>query len=116
LNLFIGGLLVIGFLLLIVPGIVLLILFIKRYYLANYYLIDRNLGIKEALLQSHHETAPIAGSIWGIIGVQATFALVAGILGSISIIGAIPGVFIQLVCLYLPALRYREIKQAYSTS
>jgi len=114
LNLLLGVLLVVGFLLFIVPGIVLLVLFISRYYLANYYLVDRNLGIKQALLQSHHETAPIAGTIWGTVGVGISFSLLAGLVSAINPIAAVPAVFIQLIGLYIPALRYHEIKQAYT--
>ena len=113
LYLFLGIILLIGFLLLIIPGLVLLVLFINRYYLAEYYLMERDLSIKQALLTSHRETAPYAGSNWGIIGVQVVFSLVAGILSSAGRIGAIPAVFIQLICLYLPALRYWEIKHVY---
>jgi hypothetical protein len=111
LYLLIGLVLVIGFVLFIIPGLILGVIFINRYYLVEYYLVDRNLSIREALRASHKETADYHGSIWGIIGVQASFGLMAGIIGGISRIGAVPAIFIQLVTLFVPVLRYRELKR-----
>ena len=117
LNLLLAVIVLVGFVLIIVPGIILpLILFTSRYYLANYYLMDRDLTIKEALRQSHHETKPVVGSIWGIIGVQLVFSAVAGLLNASFRLGVLVSVFIPLVCLYLPALRYREITRFSKTS
>jgi len=109
LYLLIGLTLAIGFVLFIIPGIVLMVIFINRYYLVEYYLIDRNLSIKQALQASHHGTADYRGSIWGLIGVQASFGLLAGIISSVSRIGAVPAIFVQLVVLFMPVLRYREL-------
>lgn len=113
LNLFLLGLLFLGFLLFIVPGIILLILFINRYYLAWYYLVDRDLGIRGALATSQRETAAYVGNIWGVIGVQLSFSLVASTISAVSRLGSVVAIFIQLICLFLPALRYKEIKAAH---
>jgi hypothetical protein len=112
LNLILGILLAIGFILLIVPGLILLYLFIKRYYLVNYYVVDRRLGILQALRESHRETAEIGGVIWGTIGVQFTFSFLAAALSLLTYVGVVTAVFLQLVCACLPALRYREVKRA----
>ncbi len=115
LNIFLFVMLFLGFLLFIVPGIILLILFINRYYLAWYYLVDRDLGIRAALARSRQETAAYAGNIWGLIGVQLSFSLVASVISAVSRLGSVVAIFIQLVCLFLPALRYQEIKTAQSS-
>lgn len=68
-----------GFLLLIVPGILIL----PRLVLAPYYLIDRNLSIGDALSTAWHESKGITGPVWGIIGVYILMGLLA-----LTIIGA----------------------------
>lgn len=112
-NIFLGLLLFIGILLFVVPGVVLLILFLQRYYLVNYYLIDRDLSIKQALQQSRQETAPVAGAIWGTVGVQITFSLIAASFSVVNRVGAVPAIFVQLICLFVPVLRYQEIKRTF---
>jgi hypothetical protein len=110
LNLLIGAVILVGLLLFIIPGLFFIYLFVKRYYLSAYYLVDRNLGIWEALHASHEETADYTPAIWGLIGVQISFSLLAGIVSSVTRVGSVAAIFIQLVCLFLPVLRYREIK------
>jgi len=110
LNLAIGVTIAIGLVLFIIPGLVFIYLYIKRYYLVAYYLVDRKLSIGQALRTSREETEDYAGSIWGLIGVHITFSLLAAAIGRITIAGAAIAVFIQLVPLFMPALRYRELK------
>lgn len=112
LNILLGMAVIAGLLLFIVPGLVLIYVFIKRYYLVEYYMVDRNLSIKQALSASHHETSPYLGSIWGVIGVQFVFSISAGLVSAMGKVGSVPAIFIQLICLFLPALRYKEIKSA----
>jgi hypothetical protein len=115
-NLLIGMVLFIGFVLFIVPGFILLLLFVRRYYLVYYYLVDRRLTIGQALRQSHQETAGIGGVIWGTAGVLLTFGFMAIVLNLITYVGMVAAIFLQLVCACLPALRYQEVKRAARTS
>lgn len=96
----------IGFLLLIVPGFI----FLRRYYLAPYYLVDRNVTIREALRLSAAESKPAAGYIWGLFGVMFVLSLVGLFIGSIPLgIGAVLTTFISLSYAFGPALRYKEL-------
>jgi hypothetical protein len=98
------GLLVLGgLILLIVPGLIA----IRRYFLAPYVMMDKDVSISEALRQSAALTKPYSGSIWGILGVMLL----------ISLPSAIPvfGWAITFVLTFLysvaPALRYEELKK-----
>jgi len=110
------GIIVIGgLILLILPGLLALFIIIHRYYLAGYYLVDQDLGIRQALLRSHHETAPFTPYVWGIVGVQLTFTIIASIVsGLLFQYGPVASAFIGVICLFLPALRYHEIRHANS--
>lgn len=107
LNILVSIVLFAGFVALIIPGFI----FLRRYYLAPYYLIDRKLGILDAMRTSAHEGKPFAGRIWGTIGVMAVFSFAA------SAFDIIPYVSLLLVPLFTylyffgAALRYREISQ-----
>jgi Uncharacterised protein family (UPF0259) len=54
-----------GLLLLIVPGII----FAMRLSLAEYYLVDKNMGVMEAYKASWHATKGHMGKLWGFVGV-----------------------------------------------
>jgi hypothetical protein len=95
------GLVVLGGLLLfIVPGLFML----RRYVLAPYYLVDRNLGVFEAMRQSAADSKHFSKAIWGLLGVQLL----------VAITGIIPfaGVILQLLYLCAPAVRYYEFQDA----
>ena len=95
----VGLLVVFGLVLLIVPGVILL----KRYFLSPYYLIDRNMGIAQAMKQSAEDTKKYGG-VWGILGVVLLIALV----GAIPIVGWIGSLVLSALYLCAPALRYQE--------
>lgn len=97
-----------GLLLFVVPGII----FMRRYLLAGYYMIDQNLGVNEAMRISAQQSKSYSGSIYGIIGVNIVLAIASGFLGIIPILGAIAGVLIQFTYSFAPAVRYLEIKNA----
>jgi hypothetical protein len=86
----------VSLLLFIVPFFFML----PRYYMATYYLIDRKMGVFEALRASAAEYKKVGG-VWGLLGVQFLF-------------GMIPFANWILDILYYcaPALRYRQISQA----
>lgn len=98
-------LLAIGLFLLIVPGLIVL----RRYYLTPFYIIDQRLGIFAAMRSSHADTQPLAGYIWGTIGVGIAIAILAAFVSSLTVIGAIASAFVGLIYLFGPALRYREV-------
>lgn len=89
----------IGLLLFIIPGLFML----RRYILAPYYMLDRNLGVFDSLSASAEDSKRFAGAIWGLIGVQFLASLA----------GFIPfGFIISLLYICAPAIRYLEIKNA----
>lgn len=97
-----------GLLLFIVPGLI----FLRRYFLSPYYLIDKKLSIGQALSQSAKDSKVYAGPIWGVIGVYVLFQLGASIMGTLPVIGVILGELVTLLVLFISALRYREIQPA----
>jgi hypothetical protein len=94
--LFVGGLI-----LFIVPGLIV----IRRYFLASYYLIDKDLSIGEAMRQSAADSKQAAGSIWGVIGVSFLLALTA----IVPLIGWLVAFVLTALYSVAPALRYKEI-------
>lgn len=97
-----GLLIVLGFICLIVPGVIAL----RRYFLAPYLLVDKNLGIGEAMKQSAAISKPFSGSIYGVIGVTILLSLT----GIIPVVGSIIGALAGVVYSVAPALRYQELK------
>lgn len=98
----IGVLTLIGLILLIVPGLIV----IRRYFLAPYVMIDRNLSISKAMSESARLTKINTGAIWGIIGVMFLIAL----LGVIPLIGPLLSFGLGVLYSVAPALRYRELQ------
>ena len=99
----IGLIVCFGLILLIIPGVILY----KRYYLATYYLVDKNLSIGEAMKASATATSAHSNAIWGVIGVSFLF----GLIGIIPLIGGLIGGIMQLLYSYAPALRYSQIEK-----
>jgi uncharacterized membrane protein len=97
-----GILILLGFICLIVPGVIAL----RRYFLAPYLLVDKNLGIGEAMKQSAAISKPFSGSIYGVIGVTILLSLT----GIIPVVGSIIGALAGVVYSVAPALRYQELK------
>ena len=104
-----GLLLFIGFLLLIVPGLLLL----RRYILATYYIVDQNLSIAEAMKLSATQTKPVAGYVWGTLGVVVVILIVITLFSSLfySIAGAtvIISALLTPAYFFILALRYVDI-------
>jgi len=101
-----------GLLFFIVPGVI----FMRRYFLAGYYMIDQDLGIIEAMKASALQSKQFSGSIYGIIGVYIVLAIAAGFLGIIPIFGTIAGLLIQFIYSFAPAVRYTEIQTVTSNT
>jgi hypothetical protein len=101
-----GLIIVAGFLLLIVPGIIA----IGRLVMAPYYLVDKDLSIMQALKQSNDKAIGNMGRIYGAIGVTILVAIFANIIGAIPVIGALIGVAITIAFSLVVALRYQQLK------
>jgi len=98
-----GVLILLGLLLFIVPGIFMY----RRYILAPYYLVDKNLGIFDAMRQSAADSKEFSGPVWGLVGVTILLSLV----GNIPIIGLAASVG-QILYAFAPAKRYDEVQKA----
>jgi uncharacterized membrane protein len=96
-------LIIVGFILLIVPGFFMW----RRYMLAPYYLIDENLKIGEALKKSAQDSKPFSYAIWGIIGVYVLMWAI----GVIPIIGGLVSGVMGIVYCCAQATRYLQIKK-----
>lgn len=96
-------LIILGLLALIVPGLI----FIRRYYLAPYALIDKDLSVGEAMKESARLSKPFSGSVWGIIGVTILLSLP----GVIPIFGWLISFVLGVLYTAAPAMRYLELKK-----
>lgn len=90
-----------GLIALIVPGII----FIQRYFLAPYFLVDKNMGIKAALSASAAASKGNAGAIWGVIGVMILLSMFA----IIPLVGGVVALGLTTLYACASALRYQEL-------
>jgi hypothetical protein len=93
LNLLVGISVIGGLILLVVPGIWIAL----RLSLAQYYLVDRQMGVMDAYKASWNDTKGELGKIWGVIGV-----IILMVLPSLTIIGIIATVY--LLFMFWPAM------------
>jgi hypothetical protein len=107
LYLLIGLYISVGLIFFIIPGLIML----RRYFLAPYIMIDKKVGIKEAMDQSAAMTKPFSGAIWGIIGVM----VLIGLTNVIPFVGWMIAFTLGLLYSVAPALRYEELKKAHIT-
>ena len=92
-----------GFILLIIPGIIIL----RRYFLAPYILVDQKLGIIDSMKASAELSKPYSWSVYGVLGVTLLIAFT----GIVPIIGTLVSVLGGIVYSVAPALRYVELKK-----
>jgi uncharacterized membrane protein len=104
-----AAMLIIGFILLIVPGFIVL----RRYILTSYYIVDKDLPIGQAMKLSAAQTKPVHGYLWGTLGVYLVLSLAASLFSLIFVF--IPGATVIVTTLLVPfyyfllVLRYTEI-------
>ena len=95
-----------GLALFIVPGLI----FLRRYFLAGYFAIDENLGVREAMVRSSQASRPARRAVWSML---FCLALVAGLMYAaanlIPVYGAAVASLLSIIYVFLPALRYQEI-------
>ncbi|MEX1995426.1 MAG: hypothetical protein WD887_01485 [Candidatus Saccharimonadales bacterium] len=100
---FVGVLTVIGFVLLVVPGIILL----WRLFLAPFILVDKNTGVIESIKQSWNMTRRYAWPIYSILLLVLLIALTS----VTPVVGGLIAFVLGLLYTVAPALRYEEIKK-----
>lgn len=100
----------VGLLLLIVPGVIA----IGRVIMAPYILVDKNVGVMEALRQSNQMGKTFTGKVWAVIGVSILIAIGTGIIGAIPYIGFI-GSLVWIAFSLIVALRYFQLKNLKKT-
>ena len=101
LSICVGAIVVIGLILFIVPGLFML----RRYILAPYFLIDRNMGVFEAMRTSTELSKKYGAAVWGLIGVQ--FLLVVP--SFIPFIGSLITWILDILYYCAAAVRYEQI-------
>ena len=107
------GLTILQTLLFAVAAIALLVPFFfayRRYMLAQYYLIDRNVGIMEAFRLSAQDSITYKSPMWGLVGVSSLL-MFGGIIPFLSYVIWIG----QVLYGAAPAYRYKEITDASKT-
>jgi hypothetical protein len=94
-----------GFLLLIVPGIIA----IKRLLMAPYILVDKNIGIVESLKESNELAKTHSGAVWAVFGVVILVSLLSGIMAGIPRVGELIGTIFMIAVSLIIALRYVQL-------
>ncbi len=104
LSIMVGVVVFIGFLLLIIPGVILL----KRYFLSHYALIDQDLGLVDSMRKSNELSRNRSMSVYGILGVN----ILINIPSVIPLVGGIISFVLQVVYFCAPAIRYQQLKSS----
>lgn len=103
-----GLIILVGLILLIVPGIIA----IGRLILAPYHLVDKDLGVVEALKRSNDQAIGKMGLIYAAIGVSIIVGILAGLVGVVPVLGPLVGAGITIAYSLVLALRYQQLKKA----
>ena len=92
-----------GLLFLLVPGLI----FMRRYFLAPYVMIDQNTTIRESMRRSAELSKPYKRSIWGLLGIM----LACNAPSLVPVVGWIGSFVLSMLYSVAPALRYEEFKK-----
>jgi hypothetical protein len=103
LSLVVGLVVVSGFILFIIPGII----FLKRYYLSHYALIDQDLGLGDSMRKSNELSRDRSMTVYGLLGVD----IVINIPSVIPVIGQVITFVLQIAYFCAPAIRYQQLKK-----
>ena len=102
-----------GLVLVIIPGIVVLVIILRRYFLAPYFLIDQKLSIGQALTASQTATAPYIRYVVGIVLVTILLAILSIILSAVaSLVGILFSIAISFFTAFMGGLLYKQIQDA----
>lgn len=97
--------LVVGFVLLIIPGLIVL----RRYILTPYFIIDKDLGIREAMQHSAAASKPISKHIWTMLLIIFGFSGLGILCTKLSPeYGGFVSLLFSVIYNFLPPLRYQE--------
>lgn len=94
---------IVGLFLLIVPGLI----FLRRYYLAPYAMIEKNLSIGDSLSKSAELSNRNTGAVWGLLGVM----LLIGMISIVPFLGGIVSFIVGSLYSIAPAFRYQQLKK-----
>lgn len=89
-----------------VIGIYCVAQIVRRYFLAPYVLIDKNMGIADSLAHSSKLSNVQPMAIWSILGVM----FLIGLLNVIPIVGPLAAFFLGIAYSVAPAIRYTELR------
>jgi len=104
---FVGGLIILlGLLLLIVPGVIA----IGRLAMSPYHMIDKNLGPIEALKASNNQAKGNMGKIYAAIVVMILIQVAASIVGILPFIGGLISLGVTIIFSLVLVLRYQQLK------
>jgi magnesium-transporting ATPase (P-type) len=95
----------VGLIAFIVPGLI----FLRRYFLAPYVLVDKGLSIVDSLKESARISKPFSKSVWTLIGLSIAISLIANPV--FNIVGIVLSSILSLLFSVAPALRYYELKK-----
>lgn len=98
----VGVTIFIGFLLLIIPGII----FTRRYFLSQFALIDQDLSTIDSMRYSNELSKGRGMSVWGVIGVYILIAIPS----FVPLIGSVVTFLLQIAYYCAPAIRYEQLK------
>lgn len=102
----VGLIVVVGLVLLIVPGVIA----ITKLAMSPYHMLDKNLGIVDAMKASNEQSKGHAGHIWAAIGVIIGIALLVAVVSSVPFLGPLVGTAATIAFSLVLVLRYRELK------
>lgn len=103
----VGLAIIIGFFLLIIPGLIMF----RRYALSPFYLMDKNLGIREAMSKSAEQSKPYS---WRLYDVLAIIVLI-GIIGLFGPFGMVISTVLSIIYSVALPLRYYEIQKTHQS-
>ncbi len=103
-----------GFVLFIVPGIIML----RRYYLVPYMVLDQKGRVWESMEKAAAMTKPYAGSVYRVIGLSILLSLAGWLVSALSwpLLGSLVGLALGFFFTVVPPLRYLELKSLYKPS
>jgi hypothetical protein len=93
----------------IVAFLWLVLLCMRGFYLAAFYIVDKKLGPVQALKQSYRDSRPVTLWIWGVIGVELIFGAGGAILNGLPLVGPILAIVVTYPYIFAGAYRYGEI-------
>lgn len=96
----------VGFILLIVPGVIA----IGRLAMAPFIMIDKKVGIEEALKQSNKLGKKYFGKVWEVILIIILISVLTGIISGIPLLGPLAGTAIGIAYSVILALRYKQLQ------